>query len=86
MNPLQSRLAALRRRLRFVVVWRGLTGLAALLLSCSVLAGVLVVVVLVFGGGVGTGGAARQQAGHRQGAALEESPTGRVVFHVSSLA
>jgi hypothetical protein len=41
MNPLQSRLAALRRRLRFVVLWRGLTGLAGLLLACSVLAGVL---------------------------------------------
>jgi len=41
MNPLQSRLAALRRRLRFVILWRGLTGLAALLFACGVLAGVL---------------------------------------------
>jgi hypothetical protein len=41
MNELQSRLAALRRRMRLVVVWRGLTVLLALILGCAILAGLV---------------------------------------------
>jgi hypothetical protein len=41
MNPLQSRLAALRRRLRMVVLWRGLTGLFALLVGAVIVGGFL---------------------------------------------
>src|SRR6516165_4948912 len=41
MNALQSRLAGLRRRMRLVVVWRGLTILLALVLGCAILAGLL---------------------------------------------
>ena len=41
MNPLQIRLAALRRRLRMVVTFRGLSWVAALLLLVLALAGLL---------------------------------------------
>jgi hypothetical protein len=39
MNPLQSRLASLRRRLRLQIGWRGLCALTALLVGGAVLAG-----------------------------------------------
>src|SRR6266404_6215421 len=41
MNPLQIRLAALRRRLRMVVTFRGLSWVAAFLLLVLALAGLL---------------------------------------------
>jgi hypothetical protein len=41
MNPLQQRLAALRRRLRLVVSFRGVCWLLAVLIGCVVLAGVI---------------------------------------------
>jgi hypothetical protein len=39
MNPLHRRLAALRRRLRLVIVWRGVAGMLIVLLGCGMLAG-----------------------------------------------
>src|ERR1700731_1311461 len=39
MNPLQNRLAGLRRRLRLQIVWRGLCALTALVVGGAVLAG-----------------------------------------------
>ena len=39
MNPLQMRLAALRRRLRFVVTFRGLCWLLTILLATASVAG-----------------------------------------------
>src|SRR3954465_9719506 len=41
MNPLQTRLAALRRRLRTVVLWRGTSLLLVLVLGCATAAGLL---------------------------------------------
>ena len=41
MNPLQSRLGAVRRRLRRVILWRGTSLLLTLLLGCALLAGLL---------------------------------------------
>jgi len=41
MNPLQSRLAALRRRLRRAILWRGTSLLLTLLVGCALLSGLL---------------------------------------------